>query len=422
MPLVHILAQDIPVATLRGLLADGRLPHALLFHGPTGVGKTTAAWGLAQAMVCESKVAQSAEPPEHEMSARTRSARRGEQSAGTPRGRSRKSSAPPETRGAATQFGACGMCRACRLIATFMHPDVLVVVPAERDEAEGPEDIGPTLERIRRALDARVKEEFYEPRYAKAASIGIGVVRFYVQAELAKKPVEAARRVVIVSEADRLTQSAQNALLKTLEEPPAFAHLVLVTSRPEALADTIRSRCRGVRFQELPRETLAALIVERTDVAKSHARLVAGLAGGSVPRAARLAGESLKDTREDALALVRAARRPDAREAARLARAVAPTGERDRDRLVRLAQLALLWYEDVLLAWGGAPDEALAHADLAKEIRAEAATLDAGALVRRIRALEEMQNGLERNLLPKILVADTILKMAGAGERSLIAS
>lgn len=369
MPFPVILAQDAPRALLRALVAEGRMPHAALLQGPAGVGKTTTALSVARALLCER---------------------------GAPSGE------------------ACGACRACRLAGRLTHPDLLVVVPTEREESESAEEVGPTLERMRTALDARLSTEFYEPRYPKAASIGIGVVRFYVQAELSKRPVETPRRVVVIAEADRLTQSAQNALLKTLEEPPAYAHLLLVSARPESLADTVRSRCRAVRFGEVPRAALAAMLRETQGVDPAAARLAAGLASGSVPRAVRLAGEALDAARRDALALIRAARTRNPSEAARLARSVVPAGERDRERLHRLAELALLWYEDVLLVRSGAPDDRLAHSDLAGEVRREAASASGRAIAGRIRALEDLRAGLERNLQPKLLVATTIIRMADA--------
>ncbi len=373
MSFARILAQDSAVAALARSVHERAVPHALLFHGPSGVGKTTTALETARALLCTG-----AEPP-------------------------------------------CDGCRACRLSAKIAHPDLLVVVPTEREDGETADDVTSTLLRVRKALDDRLKAEakkggVYDIRAgAKATSIGIGAVRWYVQAEIAKKPVESEKRVVVLSDADAMTLSAQNALLKTLEEPPSFAHLLLTTARPDALLDTVRSRCRTVHFGEIPRDVLARELTQRAGVDARNARLAAGLAGGSLPRALRLAKESVSDAREDAMALVAAARTPNPSAAATVARAVAPSGEaRDRDRLARLAQLALLYYEDVMLARAGAADEAFAHADLAREIRADATSLDGAALARRVRALEALQEDLARNLMPKLAVAHTILTMSGA--------
>jgi DNA polymerase III delta' subunit len=107
---------------------------------------------------------------------------------------------------------ACGACADCRLTTAGTHPD-LEHLACE----QGKQVIG--IDRVRAAI-----------------------------AELALAPVSAAGRVLIVEDADRLHPAAANAFLKTLEEPPAGAVIVLLTSRPDLLLSTIRSRCREVRF------------------------------------------------------------------------------------------------------------------------------------------------------------------------------
>lgn len=393
MSLASILAQDAAVSALRRMRTLGRVPNALLFTGPAGTGKTTTALAFAQAVLCD------ASDPNHSPSTLSLLAPAAEQTADA-------------------TGDACGHCKSCRLAAKLQHPDLLVVVPTEKDGPEDAEEVGPVLERIRKALDARLAEPFYQPQYKTTASLGIGVVRHYVQAEMAKRPVESTRRVVVIGEAERLSQSAQNALLKTLEEPPLWTHLILVTAKPDMLLDTIRSRCRVVRFAELPRDVLAQQLAEHGDVEPRMARLIAGLAGGSLPRAMALAEkDEIDGAREDALQFVRAVREGSASAAATVARAVVPPGDKDRARLADMGALALLWYEDVLLARHGAADDDLAHADHAREIREEAARTDGALLARRVHAVHDMQSGLERNILAKLLVADTIVTMRGGPTR-----
>ncbi len=392
MSFAALAAQENAVSALRRMRQSDRVPNALLFTGPPGVGKTTAALAFAQTLLCAT----------HDPSR-----------ASTTLSLLPASPADPEA-----PRDACGHCKSCRLAAKLTHPDLLVVVPTEKDGPEDAEEIGPILERIRKALDARLAEPYYQPEYRKPASLGIAVIRGYVQAELAKRPAESSRRVVIIGEAERLSTSAQNALLKTLEEPPSWAHLILVTAKPDTLLDTIRSRCRVVRFRELPREMLAHAVRAHAGADAQRARLVAGLAGGSLPRAMALAEkDEIDDARNDALQFVRAAREGSPKAAATVARAVVPSGEKDRDRLSRMGAMALLWYEDVLLARHGAADDDLAHADHAREIRDEAAASDGALLARRVRAVHDMQSGLDRNILPKLLVADTILRMRGGSTR-----
>jgi len=101
-------------------------------------------------------------------------------------------------------------------------------------------------------------------------------------------PVEGERKVVMLLGAERLNDVAANRLLKTIEEPPARAHLVLVAERADALLPTIRSRCQRVDFAYLPEASVLAAVVD--DARDERGALVARLAGGRVDRARRLAG------------------------------------------------------------------------------------------------------------------------------------
>ncbi len=101
-------------------------------------------------------------------------------------------------------------------------------------------------------------------------------------------PVEGERKVVMLLGAERLNEVAANRLLKTIEEPPARAHLVLVAERAEALLPTIRSRCQRVDFAHLPESAVLAAVTGDAD--PERAALVARLAGGRVDRGRRLAG------------------------------------------------------------------------------------------------------------------------------------
>lgn len=146
-------------------------------------------------------------------------------------------------------------------------------------------------------------------RPKSAAGILVGDVDEAVVAAASRTPFEARRRVFVIEAADELNDQAANRLLKTLEEPPSFAHLLLLTTRPGDVLPTIRSRCQGVRFDAPPVEELARFVGSRgvpPDTADACARLALGdgeralaLALGSGPalRAAseRLARAALRD-------------------------------------------------------------------------------------------------------------------------------
>src|SRR5512136_98090 len=181
---------------------------------------------------------------------------------------------------------ACGACTSCRKIAKGVHPDVLVV-ERERDMARAGR---------------------WEPKGGRTPSRDIVVdqVRELVDRRLSLRRFEGRRRLVILDPADAMNPQAQNAILKTLEEPPPDTTLVLVSSSADGLLPTVRSRCLRLPFAPLP----DALLEERLAAAgrsPETSRLAVTLAGGSLGRALALDDEALADRRQ---AVERAARLP----------------------------------------------------------------------------------------------------------------
>lgn len=160
---------------------------------------------------------------------------------------------------------ACGECRPCRKIRDGVHPDVISVRP---------EKTVLKIEQIRQVLDT-----------------------------MALQPYEGRHRVVIIEDADTMNEAASNAFLKTLEEPPADSHIILVTSRPSALIPTILSRCQTIAFQPLSmaevREVLATQGVEPARI-----DFLTALSEGSPGRAMSLSGDDAEKSRREALSIL----------------------------------------------------------------------------------------------------------------------
>jgi DNA polymerase-3 subunit delta' len=134
-------------------------------------------------------------------------------------------------------------------------------------------------------------------------------VRERVIAAAAYRPFEGERRVFVIEDADAMAEESQNALLKTLEEPAPFAHLLLISAEPAALLETVRSRCQTVRFGRLGPQKLEERLASRPDAteAEPERRAVARLAGGDSARALLLLSEEGTQLREAAIACVQAA-------------------------------------------------------------------------------------------------------------------
>jgi DNA polymerase-3 subunit delta' len=114
-------------------------------------------------------------------------------------------------------------------------------------------------------------------------------VRARVISAVSYRPFEGERRVFVIEAAEDLAEESQNALLKTLEEPPPFAHLILISSEPGALLETVRSRCRELRFSRLAPEAVEARLGEGVAAPERHA--VARLCDGDAGRARFLVGD-----------------------------------------------------------------------------------------------------------------------------------
>lgn len=278
---------------------------------------------------------------------------------------------------------ACGVCPSCRRIDKGIHPDVVVVRPDDN------------------------------------ASIKVDPIREVV-AQTAYRPYEGRSRVVIIDDADLLETSAQNALLKILEEPPAHNVFVLVTARPDDLIETVRSRCCLLRFAPLPPGEIAGVLMTRHGQAEADARAAAALAGGSFLRALASTGGELAEARAVAAGvLVEASRARDPRVrlaigaalregAARKTRGKAKearAAEVDRGVLaVRLRALHTLLRDVALLADGGAaaglvnPDLRADLDTIVGEWNQERAARAFGAVGRALAAVER------HNASPKIVV------------------
>jgi DNA polymerase-3 subunit delta' len=263
-----------------------------------------------------------------------------------------------------------------------------------------------------------------------------------VVAAAARTPFEADRRVFVIEGADAMIEPAANRMLKTLEEPPPFVHLILLAERPTEVLETIASRCQHVRFDPLPADELAERLVAEAGIDPAQARAAARLALGDAAQARALAtgdGPRLRAAAEGfarAASAGRMAERPWRgllAEARRRADAVAEElgeaherdleylAQRDRRRAgtehaerVRRAQrraateaidlgltLIALWYRDVAAVAWGAPELAC-HADREAELAAAAEGADPQRLRAAVELVEDTRQRLPLNVAEEL--------------------
>jgi DNA polymerase III subunit delta' len=298
-------------------------------------------------------------------------------------------------------------------------------------------------------------------RPSGAAEVLVADVEEPVVAAAARTPFESRRRVFVIEAADTMNDQAANRLLKTLEEPPAFSHVVLLADRREDVLATIASRCQLVRFDRLPAARIAERLASSAPASDGDRLLAcARLAMGDADMAARLASEEGGELRGRAEELARFALCEPAGQAGErpwlavleLAKAAAgAAGERAGERLRQEAELlpskerkrheregaeaqrrgerrarirtldlclrlAELWLRDALCVSEGAPELVYA-VDRAAQLREDADGREPAALRRAIELVADTRLSLSANVSEELALEALVYRLQAIGPR-----
>lgn len=261
MPLSEVLFQDDAQSRLQRALKSGRMPHAYLFAGPPGVGKEMLATRLAKVLLCGAASRSSAEIEPGLF------------------GLSAESAPDPEL------FDACDTCIDCELFAAGTHPD---------------------FHRVHRMLARHHPDSSVRNR--KATVLSVDVIRHFLIEPMGVRPSRGRAKVFIVAEAERLSDEAQNAMLKTLEEPPSHSYLILLAQSADSLLATTRSRCQMLTLGTLPGEFVYDEVIRRVSLDAAQARFLSALSEGSLGQALRFAELGIHDCVDSVISAVKKSR------------------------------------------------------------------------------------------------------------------
>lgn len=205
---------------------------------------------------------------------------------------------------------ACNMCDSCHQFDSGSHPDVKVV------------------------------------RHEKTASISVNDVREQVVGDIYEKPYYDGYKVYMIPEAEKLTVEAQNALLKTIEEPPSYAVILLLVNSMGALLPTIKSRCIVLNLRSVDTQKIEKLLEQRYKVPDYQARVCAAYAQGLPGKAVRMAtSQNFMENLEFVLDILRHIDRMEDYELVSSIRAISNNGIDVND----LLDIMKVWYRDVLV-------------------------------------------------------------------------
>jgi DNA polymerase-3 subunit delta' len=346
----EFLGNERLVATLRGGLRTGRVPHAMLFTGPRGVGKFTLGRMFAQAANCERLT---------------------------------------------DDF--CGECPTCQRISQLADPQKLIEQGlVERGESAD----AATVERVPLILQSHPDVWALVPDPVRLKSpvarpmLRVGQLRA-VQRAAYFQPM-GRRRVFILDGAETMRWDIANVFLKILEEPPGSATLILTAPSPYALLPTIVSRCMQFHFAPLPQAAVENILKEKTERKPTEIKLAAQLAEGSPGLAIELDVTAAAQARKSALRILERAARGQG-----FAQLFADTSALAKDRESSFEDQIGIFYgllTDLLELTSKVKEPALRNVPLSKELEALSKSMDSTWVLRAIAGFDELYAGARRNL------------------------
>jgi DNA polymerase III subunit delta' len=346
----EFLGNERIVTALRGALRTERVPHALLFSGPRGVGKFTLARMFAQAANCER-----------------------------------------------LEDDFCGECATCHRIALLAEPQKLIEQGlAERGESAD----AATVERVPLILQSHPDVWALVPDPVRLRTpvarpmLRVGQLRA-VQRAAYFQPM-GRRRVFILDGADTMRWDVANVFLKILEEPPGSATLILTARSPYSLLPTIISRCMQFHFAPLPQADVEKILQDKTEHKPAGRKLAAQLAEGSPGLAIEMNLEQATEQRRNALRILERAARGEG-----FAQLFAETAALAKDRESSFEEQIAAFYgllSDLLELTSGVKQPTLRNAPLIKELTALANLVNTAWVMRAISGFDELHAGARRNL------------------------
>lgn len=329
---------------LRRLKASQRIPNALLFAGPEGVGKKQFALELARSVICHS-------PNEGE---------------------------------------PCESCTACLRSRQLNLPDSDKKEDYQSVSFSGHPDLGFITAHNKNILVDAIRALENEANY---------------------RPFESDGRFFIIDDAHKMNDAASNALLKTLEEPPATTHIFLVSSKPDALLSTIRSRCQTIRFSPL---STAEISVHLSKGGRHHGKeseLVAKLSDGSISRALELELDKFMKQREKMVKALEAALLTSDRLTLLKIAEEMNDAKNKEDFDENLAILETLIRDAWVIAVGGKRDR-LINVDIVGDLERLRGATDAKVFSSWLAKIDDLRKSTRVNINKKIATNSLFMEMA----------
>lgn len=254
---------------------------------------------------------------------------------------------------------ACGKCRSCRQAMSGNHPDIIRV------------------------------------RHEKPSTITVDEIREQVNNDIVIKPYSSKYKIYIIADGDMMNVQAQNALLKTIEEPPEYAVIMILTENAETLLPTIRSRCVMLKLRNIKDQLVKKYLMEHMEIPDYKADICVAFAQGNMGKAISLAtSEHFNEIKEEAVKLLR---NIDGMQPDELAEAVKKCTEFKLD-ITDYLDIIAIWYRDVLIYKATKSVDRVVFSDQMRPIRERASKSSYEGLELILEAIEKAKARLKSNV------------------------
>lgn len=259
----------------------------------------------------------------------------------------------------------CMECHSCRMALAGNHPDIIFVT------------------------------------HEKPSSIGVDEIREQVVEDAGIRPYRGNKKIYLIPDASKMTVQAQNALLKTLEEPPAYCHIMLIADNVDILLPTIRSRCVEISVPLITEDEMRSYLINEMFMPDHDARMIASFSQGNIGRARRLANSGdFHDKLVESVRFLKNSKDMDAISRIEFDKKIAA----DKQGIYDYLELFSIWFRDVLYFKAANDTQRLVFKDELNAIRQRASVSSYEGLMQIISGIETAKGRLRANVNPELVL------------------
>lgn len=370
----QILGHEHVKKILQAAATENRLPNAYCFWGIEGVGKDALAIELAKVLNCEHPVI------------------------------------------SGKNIDACGACLGCSDIAKLQHPNLSFIFSLPTGKLAESKSDSPLarlseeqISAVEQQIDLKAGNPYHRISVTGANQIKIASVR-EIKKNLSLTSARPGRRCVIISNAEELTPEAQNAFLKTLEEPHDNVTIILTLSNKEAILPTILSRCQQIHCKPLSEELITGYLVANYHIVTDSARLISAFAQGSVLRAVGFLSDDLQEIRNLSVDVLRTTLKKNLFRK-ELLEYIDIMLKGDRKHIESILAFLALWLKDAYLFSLTNDDSVIINYDQADTIRKFAERFPGGNYELSIVAVQDSMSLIKRNVNQSLVLINLFIKI-----------